>query len=97
MSPEMPAQSSAAPLPRRIGAHLLDSGLALLVAYLFTLLMGPAYSLGFGDFYTALGQSFIIAWVLLKDAWWPGQSIGKRVARIRIVEVKGRKTASRLH
>jgi len=85
------------PMARRIGAHLLDSGLALLVIYLSIRSMpfAQAYG-GFGGLYLPLCQSFIIGWVILKDAWWPGQSLGKRVARIAIAMSSTEEPASRL-
>lgn len=94
---EAPAQSSPAPLTRRIGAHLLDSALGLFVIYLVTMPMGFAYGNGFGDLYAAVCQSFVIAWAALKDAWWPGQSFGKRIARIVIADLKTGQRATRLH
>jgi RDD family len=83
-------------MARRIGAHLLDSGLALLVIYLSVRLMPLGQAYGFGGLYLPLCQSFIIGWVILKDAWWPGQSLGKRVARIVITMSSTGKPASRL-
>jgi uncharacterized RDD family membrane protein YckC len=88
--------NSPASLARRIGAHLLDSGLVLLVAYLSTLPISFAFNYGFGDLYLAVCQSIVIGYGLLKDAWWPGQSAGKRVARIRIVRVQTGDAATRL-
>ena len=84
------------PLPRRIGAHLIDSALTLIAAYLATMAIQPAYNLGFGDFYLALCQSFILGWVVFKDSWWPGQSLGKRICRVRITNAKTGTTATRL-
>jgi uncharacterized RDD family membrane protein YckC len=94
---ESSTRSAPAPLLRRIGAHLLDSALTLLAAYLATAAIQPAYNLGFGDVYLALCQSFIIGWVVLKDSWWPGQSLGKRVSRIRIIDPKSGTSATRFH
>jgi uncharacterized RDD family membrane protein YckC len=87
---------SRAPLGRRIGAHLLDSCFALLVIYLGTLPLVFAYEHGFGDLYLAIYHSFVIGWVVLKDSWWPGQSLGKRIARILIAAGKMGGPASRL-
>ena len=74
-----------APVARRIGAHLLDSALGLLAFYLITLPMASAFAGGMGNLYVAFCQVFVISWVLFKDAWWPGQSLGKKAARIRIM------------
>ena len=82
---DAPEPFAPAPVVRRIGAHLLDSALGLLVFYLITVPMAFASSIGLGDLYVALCQAFVIAWVVFKDAWWPGQSLGKKIARIRIV------------
>lgn len=89
-------QVSPAPLGRRIGANLLDSGVALLVIYLGLLPISLAYQLGFGPLYLAAYQSCVIAWVLFKDAWWPGQGLGKRVGRILLTESRTGKPATRL-
>jgi uncharacterized RDD family membrane protein YckC len=91
------AGASPAPLGRRIAAHLLDSVLGLLVIYLSTLPMAFAYDHGFGDLYAALCQSLVIGWAASKDAWWPGQSFGKRTARIVIADHRTGQRASRLH
>lgn len=87
---------SPAPLTRRIGANLVDSGLGLLVIYLSTLPIQFAYDHGFGDFYLAICQSFVIGWALLKDSWWPGRSLGKKVARIRVTMAGTGQSATRL-
>lgn len=73
-----------APLDRRFGAQLLDSALGLLVIYLSTQPIAFAYNHNCGDLYLAACQSFIIGWAVFKDAWWAGQSLGKRLARIFI-------------
>lgn len=85
-----------APLNRRFGASLLDNAFALAAFYLSTLPIGFAYQHGFGDFYLAVCQSLIIAWALLKDAWWPGQSLGKRISRVVIATAGSENPAARL-
>jgi hypothetical protein len=87
---------SPAPLSRRFGAQLLDSALGLLVIHLSTLPIQFAYNHGFGELYLAICQSFVIGWAVLKDAWWPGQSLGKRVARIFIAASPTGERATRL-
>ena len=88
---------SPAPLGRRIGAQLIDSGLGWLVIHLSTLPIQSAYNRGFGDLYLAMCQSFIIGWAVCKDAWWPGQSLGKRVARISIASASTGERTTRYH
>lgn len=90
-------RSSPAPIPRRIGAHLLDSALGLFVIYLLTMPMAFAFGHGLGNLYAALCQAFAIGWAVLKDAWWPGQSFGKRIARIVIADLKTGQRTTRLH
>ena len=85
-----------APLNRRFGASLLDNAFALAAIYLSTVPIHFANQHGFGHFYLAVCQSFIIAWAILKDAWWPGQSAGKRISRIAITTAGTGNAATRL-
>lgn len=86
-----------APLNRRLGASLLDNAFALAAIYLSTLPIDFANQHGFGGLYLAGCQSFLIAWALLKDAWWPGQSLGKRVTGTVITPAATENPATRIH
>jgi hypothetical protein len=103
-SPEQIAESTrqtltVAPMGRRFGACLLDSGLALLVIYLgsllLTYLVGHA-SPGFVGVYLAAYQVCVLSWVLYRDAWWRGQGIGKRVGGILLVVSRSQHPAGAL-
>lgn len=94
--PAEPVSPTPAPLGRRIGAHLLDSAAALIVIHLALVPVSLAYQLGFGLGYLIACQIFVVAWVLLRDSWWPGQSLGKRLGRILITASQTGQPASRL-
>ena len=93
-----PRRVGAAPFARRLGASLLDNAAALLLFYPSSLFLSvfenPAP--GFVACYVALNQLFVLAWTLCRDAWWPGQGLGKRIAAVLIVEARSDNPASRL-
>ena len=89
---------STAPIGRRVGASLLDNAAALLLIYPASFLLsfvGNAPPL-FVILCVGLNQALVLGWTLCKDAWWPGQGIGKRMAAVLIIEARTDNPASRL-
>ena len=83
---------------RRFGACLLDNAAALVIMY-----GGLQLVSGFGTAFPSLARVFLyvfqaclVGWVVLKDAWWPGQGIGKRMAGVFLAAAHTHHKASRL-
>lgn len=93
-----PLGVSPAPLGRRVGAALLDNAAALLVIYPASFLLSFAENVSPLVFvlWVGLNQTLVVGWTLLKDAWWRGQGMGKRMAAVLIVESRSNNPASRL-
>ena len=85
-----------APIGRRFGAFLLDSAVGTVILLIPTLLPlvdpHPHAPSWFPISYFIL----LFGWILGKDALWPGQGLGKRVAHILIALRATGDTATRL-
>lgn len=93
-----PREFFPAPFQRRVGAALLDSAAALLIIYSATFLFSSAQNIAptVLVLWVGLNQALVVGWTLFKDAWWPGQGVGKRMASVLIVQFRSNAPASRL-